>query len=144
MICSTVVQNSQNCKIFAYSKAVKLATKSFSSDLWLCFPRETVIHWFPKLLHLIIPVVLSDLSALSPLFARLSQPNHIFVPKRAAGIVNTDFCRLSQCSRLLLLHFLQSYVRPTEHSCSKQRKHQKTRKTLFLQKNLFSSLKSVP
>ena len=69
-----------------------------------------------------------------------------FSPKRATGTVARYFSQLPQASRQHSLPpFWQGYVGLTEHSCSNQGNHSKTRKiTVFFGKLLFSSLKSAP
>ena len=82
---------------------------------------------------------------LFPIFAFFSLETPTFLPKRASGTVSRYFSQLPQASRQLLPPFGQCYVGLTEHSCSNQGKHSKTRKfAVFFGKLLFSSLKSAP
>ena len=59
-----------------------------------------------------------------------------FSLRRATRVVARLFSQLSQGSRLLLSPFWQCYVGLTEHSCSNQRKHSKTRKIAIIAKSL--------
>ena len=92
----------------AVSGTTKLAVKTNSSALGFWFARGTRFRRFPRLLQLTKPVVLV-------LFRPFFQFSPVFhykitsvLPKRATGTVNISFCRLSQGSRLLLLHFFKA------------------------------------
>ena len=142
---STMNSTEDKTCLSALSGTGKRVATVASSALGLCFAHETTSQRFPRLLHLSTPVVLGYLLPFFPFFTLFHNKSHLFLPKTGKGTVNFYFSRLSQVSRLLLPQFLQGYVGHTEHSCSNQRKHQKTRKIAIFEKKLFFfSPKSVP
>ena len=88
------------------SGAAKLATKLESCSQGLCFARETTLHRFSWLLHLITSEISGDFSPIFPLFTRLHNKSlfHLKQPRerftfifpdsiRARGYFCPNFCK---------------------------------------------------